>query len=556
MKKSQFNNEFAEGGKSMDWWKEAVFYQIYPRSFMNSNNDGIGDLKGITSKLDYLSWLGVDAIWISPFFKSPMADFGYDISDYTAVDDIFGTLDDFKELLKSAHERRIKVIIDQVYNHTSIEHPWFVESRSSKNNPKADWYIWKDAKDDGGPPNNWVSLFSGAKPMSAWQWDEKRKQYYLHLFGKEQPDLNWRNPDVRREIFKAMKFWLEMGVDGFRFDAASHYYKDEKFRDALKGAQMKESLFHSARDVYYWDRFTARPETLLAVEEIKEFLKTYKPSRVSVGEISADMGLCLYLLFTLDGRFDMAFNLDFLEKFSLDAEKVKKLVKDVEWTFGQRAWPSYVLGNHDNSRLLTRVFERKEIAKKHKAKVAKLLAALLLTLRGTPFIYYGEEIAMEDTIVPYKEIKDPWGKTLWPKKGRDVCRTPMQWNAEKYAGFSKVRPWLTVNENFGKINVENQMKDENSVLHFYRNMLKLRKKHYALRRGKMEFWPSPNGVLFYTRTLASRRVGVILNMTDESQKIDLEVGTSVALGSDKKSGKRLESKFELSPFESLIVEFP
>ncbi len=540
----------------MEWWKESVFYQIYPRSFVDSNDDGIGDLRGITSKLDYLEWLGVDAIWISPFFKSPMADFGYDVSDYTEVDEMFGTLEDFKELLKEAHKRDLKVIIDQVYNHTSIEHPWFVESRKSRNNPKADWYIWKDAKPDGSPPNNWVSLFSGGKPESAWTWDETRRQFYLHLFGKEQPDLNWRNPQVREEIFKAMKFWLDLGVDGFRFDAASHYYKDEKFRDAKKGVQIKESLFHSARDVYYWDRFTARPETLLAVEKIKEFISSYKPQRVSVGEISSDMGLCLYLLFTLEGRFDMAFNLDFLEKFSFDSEKVKKLVKDIELTFGERAWPSYVLGNHDNSRILTRVLERGIFSQGDKTKIAKLLATLLLTLRGTPFVYYGEEIGMEDTVVPYEEIKDPWGKVLWPKKGRDVCRTPMQWNSEKYAGFSNVRPWLPVNENKETVNVEYEIKDENSILNFYRQLLKLRKGNYALRRGRLDFWDSPGGVLFYTRTLASQRVGIVLNMTNKHQKMDLEVETVVSLSTDKNKSERLSAVFELLPLESLIVKFP
>ncbi len=540
----------------MEWWKEAVFYQIYPRSFKDTNNDGIGDLKGITEKLDYLSWLGVDAIWISPFFKSPMADFGYDISDYTEVDPIFGSISDFDELIEQAHKRKLKVIIDQVYNHTSVQHPWFVESRNSRDNPKADWYIWKDAKEDGAPPNNWVSLFSGTKPESAWEWDENRKQYYLHLFAKEQPDLNWRNPEVKKEIFKSMNFWLDHGVDGFRFDAAAHYYKDPKFRDALTGIQIKESLFKSVRDVYYWDRFTARPETLLAVEEIREFLDSYgKNKKVSVGEISADMGLCLYLIFTLPDRFNMAFNIDFMEKLSMDAERIKELAENVDKTFGERAWPSYVLGNHDNSRILTRMTENRELDENEKKKVAKIFATLLLTLRGTPFIYYGEELGMEDTSIPYDKIKDPWGKALWPRKGRDVCRTPMQWDSSEYAGFSTVEPWLPINDNKSSVNVEDEIKDEDSVLNFYRRLLRFRKRSVALKRGKLDFWrESPEGVLFYSRTFFSQMASVILNMTNSEKAVKINENSIISVASDREVGKMIKGEIRLQPFESLVME--
>ncbi len=539
----------------MEWWKEAIFYQVYPRSFTDSNGDGVGDLKGITQKLDYLSWLGVDVIWISPFFKSPMADFGYDISDYTAVDPLFGDMDDFDELVKQAHERKLKIIIDQVYNHTSDQHPWFLESRSSRDNPKADWYIWKDAKDDDTPPNNWVSLFSGTKPTSAWEWDEKRKQYYLHLFGKEQPDLNWRNPQVRKEIFKSMKFWLDHGVDGFRFDAASHYYKDPKFRDAMTGIQIKESLFKSARDVYYWDRFTARPETLLAVEEIREFLDEYDGKKVSVGEISSDMGLCLYLLFTLPDRFNMAFNLDFLEKMTLNASKMKEIVENVDRTFGDRAWPSYVLGNHDNSRIITRLTQGMNTSEEEKRRIAKLAATFLLTLRGTPFIYYGEEIGMEDTSIPYDRIKDPWGKALWPKKGRDVCRTPMQWDSSEYAGFSTVEPWLPINQNKSNVNVKDEMNYENSILNYYKRLISVRKKSIALRRGKMDFWQeAPQGVLFYSRTFFAQRVSVILNMTNTEKQIEVNEEGKVLISSDREIESRMNGKITLLPFESTVIE--
>ena len=538
----------------MNWWKEAVFYQVYPRSFKDSNNDGIGDLKGITEKLDYLSWLGIDVVWISPFFKSPMVDFGYDISDYKDVDPIFGNMSDFDKLVEEAHKKKLKVIIDQVYNHTSDRHPWFVESKSSRDNPKADWYIWKDAKADGTPPNNWVSLFSGAKAESAWGWDENRKQYYLHLFGKEQPDLNWQNPDVKREIFESMRFWLEHGVDGFRFDAAAHYYKDPKFRDALTGVQIKKSLFKSVRDVYYWDRFSGRPETLLAVEEIRELLDSYPGEKVSVGEISADMGLCLYLLFTIPGRFNMAFNIDFMEKLSLSAEKVRQLAENVDISFGDRAWPSYVLGNHDNFRIIDRLTEGMKADEDTKKKIDKLAATFLLTLRGTPFIYYGEEIGMENTHIPYDKIVDPWGKALWPKAGRDVCRTPMQWNGDEYAGFSDVEPWLPVNSNKSHVNVEDEMKDQSSVLNYYKTLLKVRKNNLPLRRGKLEFWDAPEGVLFYTRTFFSMRTTMLINFTSYEKEVDIKEKGKVLAGSEKNAGEDMSENVKLLPFESVVIE--
>ncbi len=530
-----------------------MFYQIYPRSFKDHNGDGVGDLRGIIEKLDYLSWLGIDVVWVSPFFKSPMEDFGYDISDYKDVDPLFGTLSDFDKLVSEIHRRGMKIIIDQVYNHTSDKHPWFVESRSSRNNPKSDWYIWKDPKPDGSPPNNWVSLFSGGEPRSMWEWDDNRKQYYLHLFGKEQPDLNWRNPNVKSAIFDSMKFWLERGVDGFRFDAASHYYKDPLFRDALKGPQIKENLFHSARDEYYWDRFSGRPETLLAVEEIKRFMDSYG-EKVSVGEISADMGLCLYLLFTIPGRFDIAFNIDFMEKLSLNAKKVRELSENVDTFFGERAWPSYVLGNHDNYRIINRLTDGMNISEYEKKLIAKLAATLLLTMRGTPFIYYGEEIGMEDTDIPYDKIVDPWGKALWPKKGRDVCRTPMQWNNKENAGFSESAPWLPVNLNKAYVNVESEMKDPNSILNFYRSLLKLRKEHVELRRGTMKFQNAPSDIIFYIRKVSEKQVVVLLNFGSTVQCVDLTIYGKVLIGTHKNAGEKIHGAVRLAPFESIVIK--
>ncbi len=529
----------------MEWWKEGVFYQIYPRSFKDSNGDGIGDLNGISEKLDYFEYLGIDAIWICPFFKSPMVDFGYDISDYTSVDPIFGNIEDFKSLIDQAHRRNIKIIIDQVYNHTSDKHPWFVESRKSRNNPKSDWYIWRDPGPNGELPNNWVSLFSGQGEESVWTWDENRKQYYLHLFAKEQPDLNWRNEEVRKAIYDSMKFWLDMGVDGFRFDAASHFYKALDI-NAKKGPQIKKSLFQSSRDEYYWDPFTARPETLIEVENIIKFMNKYD-NRASVGEISSDMGLCLYLLFTIQGRFNIAFNIDFLEKLSMNAKNIRSLVETLDAFFGNRAWPSYVTGNHDNRRILTRMIEGLHVNYEDKKRISKLFATLLLTLRGTPFIYYGEEIGMEDTYIPKDRVMDPWGKALWPKPGRDPARTPMQWDSSKYAGFSEVEPWLPVNDNKSFVNVKDEIKDEDSVLNFYKRLISERKNHDSLRNGTFEIIDLDDRVLAYKRN-GEKPVVVIMNFSSESVMINWNGGKVILDNYAKPELPYLRS------FEALLIE--
>lgn len=489
--------------------------------------------------------------FVSPFFKSPMADFGYDISDYMDVDPMFGTLEDFDELLEEAHKRNIRVVIDQVYNHTSDKHPWFIESKSSRENPKADWYIWKDPKPDGSPPNNWVHFFSGEKAESAWEWDERRKQYYLHLFAKEQPDLNWRNPEVRKAIFDSMRFWLERGVDGFRFDVASFYYKDPEFRDAIKRSQIDDSRVIYT---YYWDRFCARPETILAIEDIRKLLDSYG-QKVGIGEAVSDRGQNVYLEFTLEGRLHLAFNFDFMKNVTLDAQKIRDLVESTDKLFDTRAWPCYVLGNHDNYRILSRLTENMEVKEKEKFLIAKLMATLLLTLRGTPFIYYGEEIGMEDTDVPHEKIVDPLGKNLWPKvKGRDVCRTPMQWDNGRYAGFSDVEPWLPVNPNKSYMNVAREREDPNSVLNFYRSLLKMRKESLTLREGSIEFLDSPINTLVYVRVKDSNKLAVILNFSGTKVALGSYFDGSIVLGSHRKSGEKISSEITLEPFESIIID--
>ncbi len=536
------------------WWHEAVFYQIYPRSFYDTNNDGIGDLKGIIKKLDYLSDLGVDGIWISPFFKSPMADFGYDISDYKDVDPVFGTLSDFDELLDEAHRRGIRVIIDQVYNHTSDQHPWFLESKSSKDNPKADWYIWQDPKPDGSLPNNWLSFFSGIKEESAWQWCEERGQYYLRLFAKEQPDLNWRNPKVKEAVFESIKFWLDRGVDGFRFDVVSLYYKDPKLRDTTLNPYRADNPNKFLR--YNMFPIAGRPETLLAVEEIREIMDSYGDI-VGVGEVSTDRGLVGYLDFVIPGRLHLAFNFEFLHIEKLDPNAINKLIIETDKMYNTIAWPSYVLGNHDTTRIISRF---SKYAKDKKA-LAKALATLLLTLRGTPFIYYGEEIGMENTPIPYEKIMDPLGKNLWPEaEGRDVVRTPMQWDDTEFAGFSKVEPWLPVNKNKSYVNVEKEAKDPDSILSYYKRLIKKRKESNALKLG--EYRPlieNTENILLYKRFTTGETKYILVNLREEVVRCDLKKyglfdKYTVYLGTHRKEGDLLSNEIEVLPFEGIIFK--
>jgi alpha-glucosidase len=522
------------------WWKGAVIYQVYPRSFYDSNNDGVGDLKGIVEKLDYFQWLGVDAIWLSPIFKSPMVDFGYDISDYRNIDPIFGTMEDFDLLLEESHKRGIRVILDQVYNHTSDQHPWFLESKSSKINPKADWYIWKDGE-PGKFPNNWQSFFGGP----AWQWYEERKQYYLHLFTKEQPDLNWRNPQVKKAVFDTIDFWLKKGVDGFRFDVVNMFCKDIKFRDnPTEESGEQQAIFN-----------TDRPETLLVVEEIQELVEKY-PGRVTIGEVASPQGLYSYLEYTKPGRLNLAFNFEFMNIPAFEATLFRKIVEDTERIFKNLSWPCYVLGNHDCKRVRSRYSGGESIDES--MEKCKLLATMLLTLRGTSMIYYGEEIGMEEMIIPYEEIQDPEGKNLWPEKiGRDGCRTPMQWNNSQYGGFSSIKPWLPVNQNRTEINVEKQKNDPNSLLNFYRSLIKLRKGSNALKLGKLSVLKSSKNVFAYLRSWKEEQIIVALNFSSENISADLKLtGKAKVIHSNRRRINeicRLQN-LELCSYEALILK--
>ncbi len=493
----------------MVWWKEAVIYQIYPRSFFDSNGDGIGDLEGIIQKLDYLAGsensLGIDAIWLSPVYPSPMYDFGYDISDYEEIDPVFGDIQIFKRLLKEAHKRGIKVIMDLVVNHTSHLHPWFLESRSSKNSPKRDWYIWKEPN-HGAPPNNWLGAFGG----SGWEYDKRTGEYYFHSFLKEQPDLNWRNPDVEDAIFSMMKYWLDMGVDGFRLDVVNLYIKDEFFRNNIsyfmKGPRSYDKQVHA------YDR--DRPEMHGILRRMRKLLDSYDDKRMFVGEIMQDFPGNVLLPATYCGQDDelhLAFNFMFL--FSpWKAEKFFQIIKDFESALGDKNWPNYTLSNHDFPRHITRYEKGKDTLLR-----ARLAACMMLTLRGTPFLYYGEEIGMKRQKVPFRQIQDPVGKKYWPfHPGRDPERIPMPWDGSDNTGFTTGKPWLPLYTEAKEVNVASQVLEKNSLFHTYKRLIQIRKDRKSLRKGKIKILLSHDKqVLYYRRREGKEETYIFLNFSDK-----------------------------------------
>ena len=488
------------------WWKHGVIYHIYPRSFMDSNGDGIGDIQGIISKLNYLVDLGIDGIWLSSVFLSPMVDFGYDVSDYRQIDPVYGTLEDFKMLVEKSHSLGLGIITDMILNHTSDQHPWFLESRASTGNPKRDWYIWKDGN-NGGPPNNWKTAVAG----SAWEFDETTGQYYCHSFFKEQPDLNWRNPALAGALFKELEFWLDFGVDGFRLDVINFIVKDKIFRN---------NPYFFGIPLFQRHIFTRnRPKSHKIVRELRNLVDQYK-DRVIVGEIytlpPGNSRIAASYLANGSGMH-MAFDFSLIFR-NWNARKYFECIHEGYRHIPERGWPCNVLSNHDLFRSIDRFPWRR-----HKVEKAKVAAALLLTLKGTPFIYYGEEIGMRNSRIRYRDIQDPLGKRFWPFfSGRDKARTPMQWNSGENAGFTAVRPWLPVNADAIKRNVENQEKDRKSLLNFYRLLIKIRKSHPALQHGRwVPLITGQNGILAYARIYNDQRIVVILNFTGRKKRIFL-----------------------------------
>ncbi|MGE0407843.1 MAG: alpha-amylase family glycosyl hydrolase [Amphiplicatus sp.] len=462
-----------------EWWRGGVIYQIYPRSFSDSNNDGVGDLPGAAAKLDYLSSLGVDGVWLSPFFRSPMKDFGYDVSDYRDVDPIFGRLADFDRLLAAAHRRGLKIVIDQVYSHTSDQHPWFKESRASRDNPKADWYVWADAKADGGPPNNWISLFGG----QGWSWDTRRRQYYQHNFLAEQPDLNFHQPAVRREILDIAKFWLDRGVDGLRLDVANFYFCDALLRD--NPPKRAEGGFGRPYQFQRHLHDRSQPENLVFMEALRRLVDRYQ-DRMTVAEIGSDSYIARSIEYTEQGRLHTAYNFLLLENGPLTAGLIRDAL--TSWT-SKTAWPSWSFSNHDVVRARTRWG-----GERASDDFAKMLMGVLLALRGTIFLYQGDELGLPQGEVPFDKLQDPEGRRFWPDNlGRDGCRTPMPWRAaERNAGFSLAEPWLPVDPRQGALAVDRQEKDPQSTLNVVRRLIAFRRAHDALRLGAIDFLDAPS----------------------------------------------------------------
>lgn len=495
---------------SKDWWKTAVIYHIYPRSYQDSSGDGIGDLNGIRSRLDYLQWLGADAIWLSPIYPSPMADFGYDVKDHCDIDPIFGSMSDMDQLIESAHQKDIRIILDFVPNHTSIEHPWFKESRSSRHNPKRDWYYWKDPADDGGPPNNWLSRFDG---NSAWMWDEKSGQYYLHTFLVEQPDLNWRNNEVKQEMLNILRFWYDRGVDGFRVDVSYRVMKDPLFRDNPVNPDWEPGMDKSFRLIEKYTKNT--PDIHMFNRWIRETSDEYE-NRVTIGE----MNLKIPQLASHYGtkslpEFHLPFNFQLIFT-DWEAKNVGQLVDKFEETVPEHGWPNWVLSNHDQPRFATR-------AGSDQARNGLLF---LLTARGTPTVYYGDELGMENVDIPQDQVQDPW-ELLSPGLGlgRDPVRTPMRWDSTKNAGFchEDVAPWLPIGDSCKKQNVTLQQHKNTSTLAFTKKLIELRRNHSALTMGTCTPLQIREPILAYVREIPSLGEAfiIIINFDNKPEKFNL-----------------------------------
>lgn len=498
------------------WWRGAVVYQVYPRSLMDANNDGIGDIPGIISKLDYIASLGVDAIWVSPFFKSPMKDFGYDIADYRDIDPIFGTLADFDELIAKAHERNIKIIIDQVLSHTSDQHAWFTESRESRDNPKADWYVWADPLPDGTPPNNWLAIFGG----SAWEWEPRRCQYYLHNFLKTQPDLNYHCDAVRAQILEEVEFWLKRGVDGLRLDAIIFCFHDKLLRSnpakpeaERRGRGFREdNPYAFQRHVYDCDR----PENLQFLESLRTLMDRY-PGTVTLGEIASEDSLKTMAEYTAgNSRLHMAYSFELLVD-NLSGSYIRETVETLEKNLLE-GWPCWAIGNHDVVRFMSR-WGGKEQA----PQLAKTLNAMLFSLRGSVCSYQGEELGLTEADIEQHELQDPYGITFWPRfKGRDGCRTPMAWdNAGDYAGFSQTKTWLPIPAEHKANAVSVQEQDKDSILNAYRTFMHWRKQQPALRLGDIQFVADGLDYLVFTRTYGDETLLCAFNFAAQENAIDL-----------------------------------
>ncbi|WP_404710714.1 alpha-amylase family glycosyl hydrolase [Sphingomonas sp. MMS24-J13] len=504
--------ERATGIADPAWWQAGVIYQIYPRSFQDTNGDGIGDLAGIERRLDHLVALGVDALWISPIYPSPMVDFGYDVSDYIGVHPMFGTMADFDRLLAAAHDRGLRLLLDFVPNHSSDRHPWFLESRASRDNPKRDWYIWRDPAPDGGPPNNWISDFGG----SAWQWDAATGQYYYHAMLVEQPDLNWRNPGLKAAMLDAMRFWFDKGVDGFRVDILWHMIKAADFPDNPANPHWHPGMadMHKVLQLHSTDQ----PEVFAIAAEMRALADAYSAKgreRVLVGEIYLPIErLMAYYGKDREG-VHLPFNFQLIEA-PWDARALHRMIADYEAALPPGGWPNWVLGNHDRPRIAARV----GVAQ------ARVAAMLLLTLRGTPTLYYGDELGIGPVEIPPAKVQDP-RELREPGLGfgRDPVRTPMPWDTSANAGFTTGEPWLPLNSDWPTRNVAVEREDAGSMLALYRELLRLRRAHEVLSIGDVRLIEAEGDVLAYERVNSNERVAIVLNLGGEMQRMPALDGT-------------------------------
>ena len=530
-----------------DWWRGAVIYQIYPRSFKDANGDGIGDLPGITSQLNHVAGLGADAIWISPFFTSPMRDFGYDVSDYRDVDPIFGTLDDFRKLLARAHELGLKVLIDQVLSHSSDEHPWFRESRSSRQSDKADWYVWADPAGDGGPPNNWLAVFGG----SAWTWEERRQQYYLHNFLVSQPDLNFHNPKVRRAQLDNVRFWLDLGVDGFRFDVVNFYFHDRQLRS--NPPVDRDGRKHpSAADAnpYFGQQHRHdidQLENLDFLRDLRRLLDQY-PGTTSVGEISSDDSLGRMAEYTGGGdKLHMAYTFDLLGARN-DAPYIRSVIANIESRIGD-GWPCWALSNHDVERAASRWGGACD-----PRRFPAISLALLMSLRGTPCLYQGEELGLPEGRVSREDLQDPFGIEFWPDiPGRDGCRTPLAWNRGNNGGFSTGKPWLPVDERHVLLSVASQEQAADSTMNAVKLLIKWRKSQPALLNGSLELLPMESEMLCWARHCDTQSLLVAINLTGQTLRENLPYPDVAVLHGHGFTGYVDNGEIVLGPYDALFA---
>jgi alpha-glucosidase len=519
------------------WWKHGVIYQIYLRSFQDTNGDGVGDLEGVIRRLDYLADLGVDALWLSPFYRSPMRDFGYDVRDHVSVDPLFGDLLVFQRLVDAAHGRGLKIILDFIPNHTSDEHLWFRESRSNRGNPRRDWYIWRDPGPDGGPPNNWRSEFGG----SAWSYDPTTRQYYYHAFLPSQPDLNWRNPLVAQAMECVLRFWLDRGVDGFRVDAVHHLFEDEMLRDNPPDPDWHPGM--APTEEFLRLHTIDQPEVHAAIAGMRRFAESYRDGRVLIGEAYLPLeSLVRYYGRARDG-FHLPFNFHLMST-PWNPLAIANLIDGYEGCLPVGCWPNWVLGNHDRPRLATRVGPGQ----------IRAAAMLLLTLRGTPTLYQGDELGLADVAIPPDRVRDPWGLNM-PGLGRDPARTPMPWTPEPGAGFTMGVPWLPLGEDWLTTNVASQLAAPGSPLALYRRLLAFRRASPALREGDYRRGQVTKHTLTFERCAGPERLLIALNLSDTAEDLDVQ-GKVVETTGQWGPVAGVDGRITLRPGEGLIARLP